>query len=62
MKTKTKRSNNGRAPRTPDLMGTLSKAQRTTQKKTQTADQIADCFEAEAKKLQGIADILRGNA
>lgn len=27
-----------------------------------TADQIADSIEAEAKKLQGIADILRGKA
>jgi hypothetical protein len=65
MKTKTKTrkpSQNGRAKKTPDLMDTLSKAQRHVEKKPPTADQLADCFEAESKKLQGIADILRGKS
>lgn len=53
---------NGRGKATPDLMGALSKGQRKAEKKTLTADQIADCIEKEAKRLQRIADILRGKA
>lgn len=45
---------------TPDLMNTLKTAQRKAEGETMTANQIADCFEAEAKRLKGFADILRG--
>lgn len=65
MKAKTRKNaskNNDRSTATPDLMGTLSKAQRTAQKKAPTAEHIATSIEEEIKKLQGIADILRGKA
>lgn len=63
MKTKPKtRRSNGLAQSSPDLMGTLSKAQDQAQGKTKTADELATCFEAEAKRLKGVADILRGKA
>lgn len=61
MPTKTKKSNTRRVRKsTPDLMTTLKTAQRKAEGKTMTADQIADCLETEAKRLQSIADILRG--
>lgn len=44
---------------TPELRDILGKKPGRP-KKTLTADQIADSFEAHAKELQGVADILRG--
>ena len=60
MKTKKRIENASNTKTPPDLMGALSKSQRKAKGKTLTADQIAACFEKEAKRLQGIADILRG--
>jgi hypothetical protein len=49
---------------TPDLMGALKpkRSPGRPPKPAPTALQIADSFETEAKKLQGVADILRGKA
>lgn len=51
---------NGNRKPTPDLLDSLAKRGRGRPKKTKTADQIADSLETEAKRLQGVADILRG--
>lgn len=55
------RKNTNRKP-TPDLIGALGKKRGPGRppKPAPTADQIADSIEAEVKKLQGLADILRG--
>lgn len=50
---------NGSRKTAPDLMGSLGKRPGRP-KKTRTAAQIADSIEAEAKRLQGVADILKG--
>jgi hypothetical protein len=50
---------NGKTKPAPDLLGALAKKPGRP-KKTRTADQIADSIEKEAKRLQGVADILRG--
>lgn len=59
----TKTSKNG-SKAAPDLLGTLKRGPGRPKKivamPTRTAEQIADDFEAEAKRLQGVADILRG--
>lgn len=47
---------------TPELREILGKKGPGRPKKTLTAAQIADSFEAEAKRYQGVADILRGTA
>lgn len=47
---------------TPDLLGSLKRGPGRPSKPAPTASQIADSCEAEAKKLQGLADILRGKA
>lgn len=53
--------NGNRKTTAPDLLGTLTKRPGPGRpKKTYTADQIADSLEAEAKRLQGVAAILRG--
>lgn len=61
-----KSRNGGRENRgkTPDLIGALGKRGpgRPKNQPTPTAEQIADSIEAEVKKLQGLADILRGKA
>lgn len=60
MQTKTK---NGNKKTTPNLLDTMGKRGPGRPKKivpTRSAEQIADSLEAEAKKLQGYADILRG--
>lgn len=56
------RNNTNRKP-TPDLIGALGKKRgpgRPKHTPALTADQIADSVEAEIKKLQDLADILRG--
>lgn len=59
MQTKTKNGRkNGNNKSTPELTDILAKRGRP--KKTKTADQIAASIEAEIKRLQGVADILRG--
>lgn len=45
---------------TMNRMSALTLSQSERLGRTLTADELADCFEAEAKKLQGIADVLRG--
>ena len=45
---------------TPDLLGSLKRGPGRPPRPAMNALQIADCFEAEAKKLQAVADILRG--
>lgn len=64
MATQTKNGRkNSRSKTTPDLMGTLGgKRGPGRPKKVPTASQIADSIEAEAKRLKGVADILRGKA
>lgn len=59
------KSKNGRGKTTPDLLGTMGKRGPGRPKKvvpTRTAAEIADSLEAQAKQLQGAADILRGKA
>lgn len=56
--TKNGRKNGNRGP-TPDVLGALVKKPGRP-KKTRTAEQIADSIEAEVKRLQGVANILRG--
>lgn len=62
----TKNRNGGRKNRskTPDLMATLGKkrgpGRPPKHTPAPTADQIAESIEAEIKKLQGLANILRG--
>lgn len=55
---------NARRKATPDLMNALGKRGpgRPRTQPTRTASQIADSLEEEAKRLQGVADILRGKA
>lgn len=55
---------NGNSKSTPDLLGTLGTKRRPgrPKKPAPTATQIADSLEAQAKGLQGAADILRGKA
>lgn len=49
------------AKKTPDLMTTLKRGPgRPRKTPSKTAEQIAVSFETEAKKLQAIADALRG--
>lgn len=63
MQTKTRNgSTNGRSRTTPDLLGALKpkRGPGRPPKPAPTALEIADSFEAEAKRLQGVADILRG--
>lgn len=59
------RKNTNRKP-TPDLIGALGKKRGPGRPPKHTpaltADQIAESIEAEARKLQGLADILRGKA
>lgn len=64
----TKSRNGGRkktdSRSTPDLMAALGKkrgpGRPPKHRPTRTAEQIADALEAEVRKLQGVADILRG--
>lgn len=58
--TKNGRNKNGRRKTTPQLDDVLGKRKPGRPKKTQTADQIASSIESEIKRLQGVADILRG--
>lgn len=64
-RTRGNNSKNGRGKATPDLIGTLVAKRgpgRPRTQPTRTAFQIADSLEAEAKRLQNAADILRGKA
>jgi hypothetical protein len=65
MPTQTRKKNPSRngQDKTPELGDILGKKRGPGRpKKTRTATQIADSIEAEAKRLKGIADILRGKA
>lgn len=59
--TKAKNGNGRTKGATPELKDILTKRGVGRPKKTRTADQIADSIEAEVKRLQGVADILRGS-
>lgn len=64
MQTKTRNGRKNGSRKTPelqDILGTKRGPGRPA-KPAPTASQIADSCEAEAKKLQGLADILRGKA
>lgn len=65
MTTQTRTRDNGRknGRSTPDLIETLKRGPGCPRKTpNRTALQIADDFEAQAKKLQNAADIFRGKA
>jgi hypothetical protein len=64
-RTRGNRSKNGNSKSTPDLLGALRPKRRPGRPPSTpapTAEQIADSCEAEAKKLLGLVDILRGKA
>lgn len=61
MQTKTRNNSRRTTPELRDILGTKRGPGRPP-KPAPTAVQIADEFEAEAKRLQGLADILRGKA
>ena len=59
--TKAKNGAKGRRKPTPDLMRSLpTRGSARSKKPAPTANEIADSIETEAKRLQGVADILRG--
>lgn len=60
----TTQTQSNRRKSTPDLISTFGKRGpgRPRMQPTRTASQIADSLEEEAKRLQGVADILRGKA
>lgn len=63
--TQTKNGRKNGRKSTPDLLGTLKPKRgpgRPKTKPTLTAAQIADSLEAEAKRLQDLANILKGEA
>lgn len=64
--TRTRGNGNKNGRSTPDMIGALKRGPGRPRKivavPTRTAEQIAESLEAEAKRLQGVADILRGKA